>query len=103
VSAIFRDLDAWLEDIDVGSTLREVSAEAAAIEVAVALRFRFRDARSRRAYLGGLADEGRIPLAGTDSELSSAASLMRALGATEEEVFRCIGHGSAADSNGGSG
>lgn len=88
---IATDLDAWTSGMNIGSDLGNVDCEAAAIEIAVALRFRHRTAKASAAYLDRLTVAQIIPLVGSQEELRAAAVAMKSLGATELELLRVLG------------
>jgi hypothetical protein len=80
------DVHEWVGKVDVGEKLHGLAPLEAAVEMALALRFRFSDDGERRAYLERLVREGVLPLKGMEGELRSAFATLQMLGAAAEEI-----------------
>lgn len=103
LGGIYGDIQRWVNSAGIGEKLEHLGAEAAAIEIAIALRFRFRSSGVAREYLERLSSEGVIPLRGSGPELLRAEEAMRTLLASADEISqvfgRPTGRGSRAPEN----
>lgn len=91
IEMIFGDLRSWLGGVEVGTHLHGLTVEQASIEIAVALRVRFIEARARESYLESLTVNGVLPLRGPPGEVAAAITSMIFLGVTEEEIHAVVG------------
>lgn len=94
LEGIYGDMEAWLAPTTIGDNPASSSAEAAAIEIAIALRFRCRRPDSAAKYLDALSSRHLIPLKGSSDELLRARASMRTLLSTDTEIDRVLGIGS---------
>lgn len=94
LDSVYGDMEAWLAPTTIGENPDGASVEAAAIEIAIALRFRCRLPGSAAEYLDALSSKHVIPLKGSSDELLRAQASMRTLLSTDFEIDRVLGIGS---------
>jgi hypothetical protein len=93
-------LETWARAIEFPDDFEGLTADAAAEEIEIVLRYLVRTEATRGTYLDHLAERGQIPLHGELGNLEAIARRLHAAGRSAAEVARIVGAAAAEAASG---